>query len=80
MRHQEALNCETLTFYLLIIANSSSNYRAYNAFHPVVDGTIITDYPSKLILEGKFAQVPLIVGYAFQDYIVRTILDIFPFF
>ncbi|KAJ4480240.1 alpha/beta-hydrolase [Lentinula aciculospora] len=34
----------------------------YNAFHPVVDGKIITDYPSNSILNGQFVQVPLIVG------------------
>ncbi|KAJ3906390.1 Alpha/Beta hydrolase protein [Lentinula edodes] len=34
----------------------------YNAFHPVLDGKIITDYPSNLVIKGEFAQVPLIVG------------------
>ncbi|KAF6759817.1 EstA protein [Ephemerocybe angulata] len=34
----------------------------YNTFHPVVDGKVLTDYPTKLILQGKFARVPLIVG------------------
>ncbi|KAJ3520368.1 hypothetical protein NMY22_g12789 [Coprinellus aureogranulatus] len=35
----------------------------YNTFHPVVDGKVITDYPTRLISQGKFARVPLIVGY-----------------
>ncbi|KAF8193430.1 alpha/beta-hydrolase [Pholiota molesta] len=34
----------------------------YNVFHPVIDGTTITDFPTKSILAGKFAKVPLIVG------------------
>lgn len=36
----------------------------YNTFRPVLDGRIIKDYPTRLISEGKFAHVPLIVGYA----------------
>ncbi|KAJ3917914.1 Alpha/Beta hydrolase protein [Lentinula edodes] len=35
---------------------------AYPTFNPVVDGKIITDYPSVSIQNGKFANVPLIVG------------------
>ncbi|RXW25241.1 hypothetical protein EST38_g593 [Candolleomyces aberdarensis] len=34
----------------------------YNKFHPVVDGNVIKDFPTRLISEGKFARVPLIVG------------------
>ncbi|KAJ3756051.1 alpha/beta-hydrolase [Lentinula raphanica] len=40
----------------------SSFSGAYPTFNPVVDGKIITDYPSVSIQNGKFAQVPLIVG------------------
>ncbi|KAE9401291.1 alpha/beta-hydrolase [Gymnopus androsaceus JB14] len=43
---------------------------AYNTFHPVVDGTIITDYPSKLILAGQFAKVPLIVGSTSNETVI----------
>ncbi|KAF9072580.1 alpha/beta-hydrolase [Rhodocollybia butyracea] len=43
-------------------AAASNATLAYNAFHPVVDGKLITDAPSSLILQGKFAKVPLIVG------------------
>ncbi|KAJ4480248.1 alpha/beta-hydrolase [Lentinula aciculospora] len=35
---------------------------AYPTFNPVVDGKIITDYPSVSIQNGNFAKVPLIVG------------------
>lgn len=35
----------------------------------MVDGKIITDYPSVSIQNGKFANVPLIVGYVtFSEY------------
>ncbi|KAL1743321.1 Alpha/Beta hydrolase protein [Schizophyllum fasciatum] len=34
----------------------------YRTFHPVLDSNIISEYPTKLITEGKFVQVPLIVG------------------
>ncbi|TEB21206.1 EstA protein [Coprinellus micaceus] len=36
--------------------------RRYAAFHPVIDGNVITDYPTRLISQGKFARVPLIIG------------------
>ncbi|KAF9522501.1 alpha/beta-hydrolase [Crepidotus variabilis] len=34
----------------------------YKTFHPVIDGKILSDYPTKLIKAGKFAKVPLIIG------------------
>ncbi|CDO68585.1 hypothetical protein BN946_scf184996.g16 [Trametes cinnabarina] len=35
---------------------------AYNAFHPVIDGKLLTGLPTELILKGNFADVPVIVG------------------
>ncbi|KIK58088.1 hypothetical protein GYMLUDRAFT_45639 [Collybiopsis luxurians FD-317 M1] len=43
---------------------------AYNAFHPVVDGKIITDFPSSSVLKGNFARVPLIVGATSNETVV----------
>ncbi|EPQ51908.1 alpha/beta-hydrolase [Gloeophyllum trabeum ATCC 11539] len=46
-------------------AQDATNYNftgPYNAFHPVVDGKIITDYPTRSILRGEFKNVPLLVG------------------
>jgi hypothetical protein len=43
--------------------STASGPSGYNLFRPVIDGTIITDFPTKSILAGKFAKVPLIVGY-----------------
>ncbi|PPR05171.1 hypothetical protein CVT26_012257 [Gymnopilus dilepis] len=34
----------------------------YNLFHPVIDGKVLTDFPTKSVLAGKLAKVPLIVG------------------
>ncbi|EPQ51909.1 alpha/beta-hydrolase [Gloeophyllum trabeum ATCC 11539] len=34
----------------------------YHLFQPIVDGAIITDYPTRSILRGEFKNVPLIVG------------------
>ncbi|KZV71510.1 alpha/beta-hydrolase [Peniophora sp. CONT] len=34
----------------------------YNLFTPVIDGKVITQNPTKSILEGKFHKVPLLVG------------------
>ena len=31
-------------------------------FSPVVDGTFLTDFPSALMEQGKFAQVPILIG------------------
>ncbi|KAK0123234.1 hypothetical protein ONS96_010233 [Cadophora gregata f. sp. sojae] len=33
-----------------------------SVFSPVVDGTFLTDFPSTLMEEGKFAQVPILIG------------------
>ncbi|KAF9003422.1 Alpha/Beta hydrolase protein [Cyathus striatus] len=41
---------------------SAFNASGYNVFHPVLDGKIITQFPTKSILSGNFARVPLIVG------------------
>lgn len=40
-----------------------SNVSLYNRWLPVVDGKIIPDYPTKLLVEGKFTRIPVIVGY-----------------
>lgn len=48
---------------LILIIRSVSTASGYNTWHPVVDGKIFTDFPTKSILGGKFAKVPLIVGY-----------------
>lgn len=34
----------------------------YKNFVPVLDGTVITDYPTRSVLRGEFAKVPLLVG------------------
>ncbi|KZV71509.1 alpha/beta-hydrolase [Peniophora sp. CONT] len=34
----------------------------YNLFTPVIDGKVITQNPTKSILEGKFHKVPLMIG------------------
>ncbi|KZT22314.1 alpha/beta-hydrolase [Neolentinus lepideus HHB14362 ss-1] len=47
-------------------AQDATNYNftgsLYNAFHPIIDGKIILDYPTRSVLRGEFKQVPLIVG------------------
>ncbi|CAK5266614.1 unnamed protein product [Mycena citricolor] len=40
----------------------NANTTGYKLFQPVVDGKIFLDYPTKLITEGKIANVPIIVG------------------
>ncbi|KAJ3730964.1 alpha/beta-hydrolase [Lentinula guzmanii] len=63
---------------------ASTSGLAYNTFHPVVDGEIITDYPSSSILRGQFANVPLIVGATSNETVLggtnftQTLQEAFP--
>ncbi|KAJ7647961.1 alpha/beta-hydrolase [Roridomyces roridus] len=41
------------------VASQSTGYRQ---FQPVLDGKIFTDFPTRQISEGKFANVPVMVG------------------
>ncbi|CAL1709691.1 unnamed protein product [Somion occarium] len=43
-------------------AQDSAFNGLYNAFHPVLDGKIISELPTVSILNGRFRQVPLLVG------------------
>lgn len=47
-------------------------------WQPVVDGTFVPDFPSKLLAEGKFAKVPVIVGFTTDEvtYVIPTGLNI----
>ncbi|KAF7345621.1 Aldolase-II domain-containing protein [Mycena venus] len=40
----------------------SVNLAGYHLFQPVVDGKIFTDFPTRQLTNGKFANVPVIVG------------------
>ncbi|KAJ7654360.1 Alpha/Beta hydrolase protein [Mycena rosella] len=42
--------------------SSNLYYVGYSAFHPVLDGKIFTDFPTRQISQGKFANVPILVG------------------
>ena len=67
-RAQDAASTPALYVNLLLECNAlrlthfESTASGYNVFRPVIDGKIITDFPTRSILEGKFAKVPLIVG------------------
>ncbi|KDR78647.1 hypothetical protein GALMADRAFT_223905 [Galerina marginata CBS 339.88] len=52
----------TLTWAQIIAMLSSETASGYKLFRPVIDGKILTDFPTKLIQAGKFAKVPLMVG------------------
>ncbi|KAJ7796522.1 Alpha/Beta hydrolase protein [Mycena olivaceomarginata] len=39
-----------------------SNIAGYHLFQPVVDGKIFTDFPTRQLTNGKFKDVPVIVG------------------
>ncbi|TFK53145.1 alpha/beta-hydrolase [Heliocybe sulcata] len=39
----------------------------WNRFMPVIDGKVITDYPTRSILEGNFKNVPIIVGHTSNE-------------
>ncbi|KAJ6597386.1 Alpha/Beta hydrolase protein [Mycena sp. CBHHK59/15] len=40
----------------------SSTFPGYKSFQPVLDGDLFTDFPTRQISNGKFANVPIIVG------------------
>ncbi|KAJ6473312.1 Alpha/Beta hydrolase protein [Mycena vulgaris] len=40
----------------------SATLPGYRSFHPVLDGTIFTDFPTRQISSGKLANVPIMVG------------------
>jgi hypothetical protein len=63
LRHCKILLCHVLLENpcLLIYANCSTA-SGYNSFHPVIDGEILLDFPTRSILAGNFIKVPLIVG------------------
>lgn len=42
--------------------NVSATLTGYHSFHPVVDKKVITDFPTRLIQNGIFRKVPIIVG------------------
>ncbi|KAF7362541.1 Aldolase-II domain-containing protein [Mycena venus] len=40
----------------------ASNLGGFHLFQPVVDGEIFTDFPTRSLANGKFADVPVVVG------------------
>lgn len=58
-------NCEFCPLYLRHsfsqLTGGSSGL--YNVFRPVLDGVLITGYPTLKFQRDEFAHVPLIVGY-----------------
>jgi len=46
------------------------NASGYKLFNPVIDGKILLDFPTKSILAGDFAKVPLIVGATTNDTVI----------
>jgi len=51
-------------------STSAFNASGYKLFHPVIDGKLLTDFPTKSILAGNFAKVPLIVGATTNETLV----------
>lgn len=65
-------NASLCVLYSLLSPPRSNYYphifsRAYHFFHPVLDGVLIPDYPTRLITQGKFTRVPLMVGYTSNE-------------
>ncbi|EEB89171.1 hypothetical protein MPER_12759, partial [Moniliophthora perniciosa FA553] len=44
------------------LADTPEFQGSYRAFRPVVDGTVVSDYPTRSIMQGSFKTVPLLVG------------------
>jgi carboxylesterase type B len=47
-------------------------------WQPVVDGTFVADFPTKLLAEGRFVKVPTIIGFTTDEltYIIPTSINI----
>ena len=44
------------------VFNTSMFNGSASSFNPVVDGDLVSKYPSQLLSEGKFVRVPMIIG------------------
>ena len=69
-RAQDAVSDFNVTVYVLHASLAQSILTRicspYNIFTPVIDGKVITQNPTKSILEGKFHKVSLMVGCVFH--------------
>ncbi|RDB26221.1 Acylcarnitine hydrolase [Hypsizygus marmoreus] len=43
-------------------SSTAFNGSLYKTFHPVIDGQLIPDFPTRLVMSGSFTRVPVIVG------------------
>ena len=41
-------------------------------WQPVVDGTFVADFPSKLTAAGKFSKVPMIMGFTTDEVTCKS--------
>ncbi len=48
---------------------------ASTRFSPVIDGRFFTDYPSVLMEQGKFAQVPILIGATTNEVVQSVPVD-----
>ncbi|KAF7432971.1 hypothetical protein PC9H_004915 [Pleurotus ostreatus] len=83
----QRLSClRTASISALARAQDASGTSAFsgpfNGFHPVLDGKLFTDLPTKSIIAGRFHRVPLIVGATSNETLsgsadFRTTLPVF---
>ncbi|KAF8960057.1 Alpha/Beta hydrolase protein [Flammula alnicola] len=59
-------------------ASAAFTASGYNTFHPVVDGKIITEFPTKSILAGKFAKATTNETLSGGNDIVAALQSFFP--
>uniref|UniRef100_A0A0W0F7K6 Carboxylic ester hydrolase n=1 Tax=Moniliophthora roreri TaxID=221103 RepID=A0A0W0F7K6_MONRR len=44
------------------LADTPEFQGSYRVFKPVIDGTVVPDYPTRAIMQGWFSKVPLLIG------------------
>lgn len=45
----------------------------FSRWQPVIDGTFITDFPSKLTAASKFTKVPIMLGMMTGPYMISLL-------
>ena len=75
LRHCKILVCLFESPYLWYANCSTASW--YRQFHPVIDGKILLDFPTRSILANNFIKVPLIVGWV---YVMKFLWWILRFF
>lgn len=70
LRLRRMLHCEESRNLLYAISSCTYSFSngSFNAFHPVLDGKVISERPTPSILTGNIHRVALMVGYGISVF------------